>query len=70
MHGRHTPPAPLERGGLGACYLLVIGGLCGGFPLLRGDKGCVTARGAGWDEVILLLFGGVVFLVFGWLFWV
>ena len=38
MLGRDTPPAPLERGGSGACFLLVMRGLwCGGFPLSRGD---------------------------------
>lgn len=24
MHGRHTPPAPLQRGGLDAVFLLVM----------------------------------------------
>ena len=32
VHGRHTPPAPLERGGSGACFLLGISGLWCGFP--------------------------------------
>ena len=37
MRRRHTPPTPLERGGSGACYLLVMGGLCGEVsPLERG----------------------------------
>ncbi len=36
-------------------------------PLERGFKGCVTVRGAGWDEVFLLLLGEVVFLGFRWL---
>ena len=45
--GGHTPPAPLKRGGSGACYLLVMGGLCGEVsPLERG------LRGAGWVEVL------------------
>ena len=26
-------------------------------------------RGAGWDEMILLLFFEVLFVGFGWLFW-
>ena len=31
-------------------------------------KGCVMVRGVGWDEMILLLFGDVAFLGFGWMF--
>ena len=38
-------------------------------PLERGLKGCVTVRGAGWDEIVFLLFGDVAFLGFGWLLW-
>ena len=34
-------------------------------PLERGLKGCVTERGAGCVEQVLLLFGGVAFLGFG-----
>ena len=37
-------------------------------PLERGFKGCVTVRGAARVEIILLLFGGVVFFSFRWLF--
>ena len=40
MPGRHTPPAPLERGGLDACFLSVMSGLwCGDSPLERGSRG-------------------------------
>ena len=68
MHGRHTPPAPLERGGL-RCLFLVGSERFDGMvsPLERGLKGCVTVRGAVWAEVFLLLFGEEVFLGFGWL---
>ena len=31
-------------------------------------KGCVMVRGAGWDEMIFLLFGDVAFVGFGWMF--
>ena len=61
MRGRHTPPAPLKRGDLDARFLLEMGMLCGevgccfflaneggvsgGLPLLRGDKGvCYDER--------------------------
>ena len=37
------------------------------FPSREGIKGCVTVKGAGWDEVFLLLVGEVVFLGFRWL---
>ena len=47
MLGRHTPPAPLERGGLGAAFFLKVWGLSGGFPLLRGDKGVCYGEGRG-----------------------
>ena len=30
-------------------------------------KGCVMVRGAGWDEMIFLLFGDVAFVGFWWL---
>ena len=47
MHGRHTPPAPLKRGGSGAAFLLIMSGLIGDVsPLERG------LRGAGWVEVL------------------
>ena len=40
MRGRDTPPAPLERGDFGCCFLLgnewFVWFL---IPLLRGDKG-------------------------------
>ena len=36
-------------------------------PLERGFEGGVTVKGAAWVEGILLLFGEVVFLGFGWL---
>ena len=64
-----THPRPLSRGKvLGAAFFLVMSSLwCVGFPSREGIKGCVTVRGAGWDEVFLLLFGEVVFLGFGWL---
>ena len=43
--------------------------LCeGDSPLERGFKGCVTVRSAVGVEIILLLFGGVVFFSFRWLF--
>ena len=66
MHRRHTPPAPLERGGFGAAFLLVMSGLSVDVsPLERGFEGCVTMRDAARVEVFLLLFGDVVFLGFG-----
>ena len=38
--GRHTPPAPLERGGSGAAFLLIMSGLIGDVsPLERGLRG-------------------------------
>ena len=50
------------------CFLLVMSDLWrGDSPLERGLKGCVMVRCAGWDELILLLFGEEVFLGFGWL---
>ena len=51
MLGRNTPPAPLERGGSGAAFLLVMRCLSVFVsPLERGFKGCVTVRGAAWVE--------------------
>ena len=47
MLGRNTPPAPLERGGWDAVFLLVIRGLLCLFPLLRGDKGVCDGEGRG-----------------------
>ena len=49
MLGRDTPPSPLERGGLRTAFFLVMSGLTGMFPLLRGDKGvcCGERRGKG-----------------------
>ena len=45
MLGRHTPPAPLERGVWDAVFFLVIRGLLCLFPLLIGDKGvCYGGR--------------------------
>ena len=40
MLGRHTPPAPLDRGGSGAAFLLVMSDLSGYVsPLERGLRG-------------------------------
>ena len=40
MLGRYTPPAPLERGGWDAVFLLVMSGLSGDVsPLDRGLRG-------------------------------
>ena len=40
MPGRDTPPTPLERGGSGCCFLLVMRGLWRGYsPLERGLRG-------------------------------
>ena len=38
------------------------------FPSREGIEGCVTVKGSAGAEMILLLFGDVVFLSFGWLF--
>ena len=48
-------------------FFLVMSDLCVVFPSREGIKGCVTVRGAVWDEMFLLLFGDVVFLGFGWM---
>ena len=48
-------------------FFFVMSDLCGVFPSREGIKGCVTVRGAVWDEMFLLLFGDVVFLGFGWM---
>ena len=66
----HTP-CPSQEGSFGC--LLLIGNewiVWGGFPSREGIKGCVMVRGAGWDEVFLLLFGEEVSVGFGWLLWV
>ena len=69
MRGRDTPPAPLKRGGLECCFLVVNEWFeWGCFPSGEGIEGCVMVRGAGWDEIVFLLFGDVAFLGFGWLF--
>ena len=40
MPGCHTPPAPLERGGSGAVFFLIMSGLYGEVsPLERGLRG-------------------------------
>ena len=71
MCGRHTPPCPSQEGRFGRLLLIGNGWVVwGGFPSREGIKGCVMERGAGWVEMILLLFGDVVFLGFGWLLWV
>ena len=64
----HTP-RPSQEGRFDMLiFCLVMRGLSVMFsPLERGFKGCVTVRGAGWDEVFLLLLGEVVFLGFRWL---
>ena len=47
MPGRHTPPAPLERGVWDTAFFLVVSRLSeDDSPLERGFKGCVTVRGA------------------------
>ena len=53
MPGRHTPPAPLERGGLGAVFFLKMRGLSGGIPLSRGEIDMLSfllKKGGGGDE--------------------
>ena len=55
MLGRHTPPAPLERGVLRYCFL--FGNerfMVWWLPLLRGDEGVCDGerRGRGWDVAI------------------
>ena len=63
MHGRHTPPSPLERGVLGCCFLVGNEGIIVfEFPSREGIEGCVTEECAVWAEVFLLLFGEVAFL--------
>ena len=51
VHGRHTPPTPLERGDWDAVFLLVMRVLSVIFPLLRGDEGVSYGEklGKGWD---------------------
>ena len=64
MRRRHTPPAPLKRGVLRCCFF--VGNElfeCVSFPSGEGIEGCVTVRGAGWDEMIF----EVVSVDFGWL---
>ena len=64
MRRRHTPPAPLERGGCDAAFLLVMRCLSGVVsPLERGLKGCVTVRSAVWFEE----FFEEVSVCFGWM---
>ena len=49
MRGRDTPPAPLKRGGLECCFLVVNEWFeWGCFPSGEGIEGCVMVRGAGW----------------------
>ncbi len=48
-------------------YLIMNDLWRGCFPSREGIKGCVMVRGAGCDEMFLLLFGDVVFLGFGWM---
>ena len=64
-----THPPPLSRGeNWIVLFCLTIRSLwCEISPLERGLKGCVTERGAGWDEIVLLLFGDVAFVGFWWL---
>ena len=59
----HTP-GPSEEGSFEMLlFYLIMNDLWRGcFPSREGIKGCVMVRGAGWGEMILLLFGGVVFL--------
>ena len=64
MRGRHTPPAPLERGGWDACFLLYVRDLSMRFPSREGIKGCVMVRSVAWVE----LFFEVVSVGFGWMF--
>ena len=67
MHGRDTPPTPLERGDWDTAFFLVVSRLSGDdSPLERGFKGCVTVRGAAWVEGLrdtvsrnLVLRGGI-----------
>ena len=57
------------EGSLDAVFCLAMSGLSVMFsPLERGLKGCVTVRSAVGVEIIWLLFGGVVFLSFRWMF--
>ena len=47
MHGRHTPPAPLKRGGLECCFLVVNEWfIVLKFPSGEGIEGCVMVRDA------------------------
>ena len=57
MFGRNTPPTPLKRGDLNTAFCLIIRGLSGMFPLLRGDQGVCYGEGCSRGEIILLLFG-------------
>ena len=61
MHRRHTPPAPLKRGGLECCVFVGNEGVGVGFPSGEGIEGCVTERGAGWVVMIFAVVwrGGV-----------
>ena len=57
----HTPD-PSQEGRLGCLFLFgseSFDGLIS--PLERGLKGCVTERGADWDEIVLLLLVEVFF---------
>ena len=76
MHGRDTPPTPLERGDWDTAFFLVVSRLSGDdSPLERGFKGCVTVRGAAWVEGLRdtasgsLVLQGVISRL-QWLLWV
>ena len=65
----HTPDPSLGRGDFGSCVLFGNERFeCVRFPSREGIEGCVTVKGSAGAEMILLLFGDVVFLSFGWLF--
>ena len=64
VHRRDTPPVPLERGGSGAAFLLVMSDLWRGcFLSGEGIEGCVTVRGAAWDEMFLLSCWDMLYLL-------
>ena len=51
MRRRHTPPAPLERGGLKVFFFIENEYFeCCVSPLERGLKGCVMVRSVAWAE--------------------
>ena len=64
-----THPCPSQEGSFEMLlFYLIMNDLWRGcFPSREGIEGCVTERGSAGAEMILLLFGDVVFLSFRWL---